>query len=54
MCIECVNTGKERKGTDQGGEVGGGDLAWSGLVGWVSPFTCSPLLCSSGAFSPHA
>ena len=22
MCVECVNTGKERKGTDQGGEVG--------------------------------
>ena len=54
VCFECVNTGKERKGADQGGGVGRRDLAWSGLAGWASPHACSAPLCSSGAFPPKA
>ena len=54
MCVECVNTGKERKGTDQGSGVGGRDLAWSGIARRASPHACSRLLCSSGAFSSKA
>lgn len=52
ICVECVNTGKERKGTDQGGEVGGRDLARSGLAAWAFPCAC--ILCSTLELSLHS